>query len=128
MRRKYILVELKELEPEPSATPPGRRTTMIRHEETLMAARLRKLYEELRQEGRREGVQEGRQEGRREGAQEGRRSLLRQLAVRKFGPDVVGEFSLLFDELTDIDRIEALGTAIIECETGAEFLARARKG
>ena len=114
---------------------------MIRHEETLMAANLRELYEELRregrQEGRREGRQEGRQEGRlegrreghqegrREGVQEGRRSVLRQLALQKFGPEVAGELSRLFDELTDAGRVEALGSAIIECETGAEFLTRA---
>ena len=87
---------------------------MIRHEETLMAANLRELYEELRREGRQEGVQEG------------RRSVLRQLALRKFGPEVAGGLSHLFDELTDAGRVEALGSAIIECETGAEFLARAK--
>ncbi len=87
---------------------------MIRHEETLMAARLRELYEELRQEGREEGHREG------------RRSLLRQLALQKFGPEVVGELSNLFDRLTDPDRVEALAAAVIECDTGAEFAARAR--
>ena len=95
---------------------------MIRHEETLMAARLRELYEELRQEGREEGHREGREEGHREG----RRSLLRQLALQKFGPEVVGELSNLFDQLTDPDRVEALASAVIECDTGAEFAARAR--
>ena len=110
---------------------------MIRHEETLMAAQLRKLYEELRQEGReegrreglheglREGLREGRHEGRREGLHEGRRSLLRQLALQKFGPEVVGELAILFDQLTDPDRVEALAAAVIECDTGAEFVARA---
>ena len=144
MRRRYILVELKDLAPDPSDSPPdnwfstlaewenarwgrdagrlarlwGRRRTMIRHEETLMAARLRKLYEELRQEGREEGLHEGRREG--------RRSLLRQLAMQKFGPEVVGELATLFDQLTDPDRVEALAAAVIECDTGAEFAARAR--
>ena len=95
---------------------------MIRHEETLMAAQLRKLYEELRQEGR----QEGREEGRREGLHEGRRSLLRQLALQKFGPEVVGELLPLFDRLTDPTRIDTLAAAVIECDTGAEFISRAR--
>ena len=120
-----------------AAMSPERRRKMIRHEETLMAANLRELYEELRREGRQEGRQEGRlegrregrqeghQEGRREGVQEGRRSVLRQLALQKFGPEVAGELSRLFDELTDAGRVEALGSAIIECETGAEFLTRA---
>ena len=95
-----------------------------------MAAQLRKLYEELRQEGRQEGREEGRREGlhegRREGLHEGRRSLLRQLAVQKFGPEVVGELAPLFDQLVDPARVEALAAAIIECDTGAEFIARAR--
>ena len=99
----------------------GRTKTMIRHEETYLAAQLRKRDEDLRREGRREGHIEGR----REGHIEGRRSLLRQLAVQKFGPDVAGELSRLLDGLTDPDRIEALGRTIIECETGAEFIARA---
>ena len=112
---------------------------MIRHEETVMAVRLKKLYDELRQEGREEGLHEGRREGRREGLHEGRReglhegrregrSLLRQLAVQKFGPEVVGELAALFDQLADPDRVEALAAAVIECDTGAEFIARASAG
>ena len=82
-----------------------------------MAAQLRKLYEELRQEGRREGRQEG--------LQEGRQSLLRQLALQKFGPEVVRELANLFDQLADPARVDTLAAAIIECDTGDEFIARA---
>lgn len=96
----------------------GRTKAMIRHEETYLAAQLRKRDEDLRREGQ--------IEGHRQGDLEGRRSLLRQLAVQKFGPDVVGKLSRLFDGLTDPDRIETLAGAVIECETGAEFIARAR--
>ena len=132
--RQQLAPGLPEPDPKLMAATPGRRRTMIRHEETLMAARLRKLYEELRQEGREEGLHEGRREGREEGHREGReeghregrRSLLRQLALQKFGPEVVGERSNLFDQLTDPDRVEALAAAVIECDTGAEFAARAR--
>ena len=128
--RQQLAPGLPEPDPKLMAATPGRRRTMIRHEETLMAARLRKLYEELRQEGREEGLHEGRREGRREGLhegrREGRRSLLRQLAVQKFGPEVVGELATLLDQLTDPDRVEALAAAIIECDTGAEFVARVR--
>ena len=128
--RQQLAPGLPEPDPKLMAATPGRRRTMIRHEETLMAARLRELYEELRQEGREEGHREGREEGHREGREEGhregRRSLLRQLAVQKFGPEVVGELSNLFDQLTDPDRVEALAAAVIECDTGAEFAARAR--
>ena len=117
----------------------GRTKTMIRHEETYLAAQLRKRDEELRREGHAqgrvegqiegqiEGRRQGQIEGRRKGDLEGRRSLLRQLAVQKFGSDVVGELSRLFDGLADPDRIEELAGAVIECETGAEFIARARQ-
>lgn len=96
-----------------------RRKKMIRHEETWLAENLRKRDEELRQEGR--------QEGRREGRQEGRRSLLRQLALQQFGPDGAAELTKLLAERSDSDRDGALARAIIECETVAEFVARARK-
>lgn len=88
---------------------------MIRHEETWLAENLRKRDEELRQEGRQEGRLEG------------RRSLLRQLALQQFGPDGVAELSRLLDEGSDPDRDGALARAILECETVAEFIARARQ-
>ena len=94
-----------------TATPHGRRTTMIRHEETYMAHQIRKAKEALQLEARREG----------------RRSLLRRIAVRKFGPGVVPELSRVLGETPDTSRIEALGEAVIECRTQAEFLARARE-
>ena len=127
MRRRYILVELRDLAPDPSGPPPDNWFSVLAEWETLMAARLRKLYEELRQEGREEGLREGRREGLHEGRREGR-SLLRQLAVQKFGPEVVGELAALFDQLADPDRVEALAAAVIECDTGAEFIARASAG
>lgn len=88
---------------------------MIRHEETWLADNLRKRDEELRREGRQEGRQEG------------RRSLLRQLALQEFGPEGVVELSSLLDEPSDPDRDGALARAIIECETVAELVARARR-
>ena len=139
-------LRIPEIEPGAAALP-GRRKTMIRHEETWLAENLRKREEELRQEGRREGVREGRREGvregrregvqegrregvregRREGVREGRRLLLRQLVLQKFGPDAVAELSRVLEEPSDSDRTEGLARAIIECATAAEFIARARE-
>ena len=96
---------------------------MIRHEETQMAAQIRRIHDELRGEGHREGWREGRREGR----HEGRRSLLRQLAIQKFGPAAAAEVSTLFDDLTDPDRIDALAGAVIECETAEDFMSRVRE-
>ena len=70
MRRRYILVELRDLAPDPSGPPPDNWFSVLAEWETLMAARLRTLYEELRQ-GRREGLHEGRREGLHEGPSRG---------------------------------------------------------
>ena len=91
-----------------AAAPTGRRRTMIRHEETQMAAQIRRIHDDLRQEGR--------------------RSLLHQMAIQKFGPAAAAEVSALFDEVTDPDRVDALAGAVIECETAEDFIARARGG
>lgn len=96
----------------------GRRKTMMRFEETWLAENLRKRDEELRQEGHEKGHQEG------------RRSLLRQLALQEFGPSGVAQLAEVLDEVLDqragSDRDGALARAIIECDTVAEVVARAR--
>ena len=92
----------------------GRRKTMMRYEETWLAENLRKRDEELR----------------REGHEDGRRSLLRQLALQQFGPGGVAQLAEVLDEVLDeragSDRDGALARAIIECDTVAEVVARAR--
>ena len=125
MRRRYILADLKRLgfvalrqqlagslpavdAERIAAAPTGRRRTMIRHEETQMAAQIRRIHDDLRQEGR--------------------RSLLHQMAIQKFGRAAADEVSTLFDDLTDPDRVDALAGAVIECETAADFIARVRGG
>ncbi len=82
---------------------------MIRHEETLMYANLRRMEEELREQGR---------------AQE-RASLLLQLAVRKFGAEARGELDAVLKGLEDPRRVEAVAAALIESRTAGEFLLRA---
>lgn len=110
-----------------AALLPGGRKTMIRHEETWLAENLRKREEELRQEGRRQGVQEGRREGVQEGRREGRRLVLRQLVLRKFGPEAVAELSRVLNDPSDSDRTQGLALAIIECATTEEFIARVQE-
>ena len=114
--RKQLATWLRIPEPEPGESQSReRRKTMIRHEETWLADNLRKRDEELRQEGRQEGRKEG------------RLALLRQLALREFGPEGLAELSPVLDEPSDPDRDGALARAIIECKTVAELVARARK-
>lgn len=87
----------------------------MRYEETWLAENLRKRDEELRQEGHEEGHREG------------RRSLLRQLALQEFGSDGVAQLADLLDERSGPSLDGALARAIIECDTVAEVVARARR-
>jgi len=94
----------------------------MRFEETWLAENLRKRDEELRQEGR----EKGHREGHRKGQREGRRSLLRQLALQEFGPGGVAQLAEVLDERAGSEWDGALARAIIECDTVAELMARAR--
>ena len=71
--------------------------------------------------------QTGRQEGRQEGlklAFAHERSLLRQMAARKFG-DATGEvLAQRIGDVNDTDKLAEVGALIIECDTGASFLER----
>ena len=107
-----------------AATHHGRRRTMIRHEETYLAAQLRKRDEKLRREGRREGHREGRRKGRREGSL----SVLRQMALQRFGEEAANEVSRILDGPADPDQVNLLAAAVIECDTGEEFIGRVRGG
>ena len=53
------------------------------------------------------------------------RALLRRQAERKFDADTAERFSGLLDGVTDPEHLAEIGEWIIECETGAELLARA---
>ena len=74
--------------------------------------------------GKAEGIAKGKAKGKAEGIAE-ERALLRRLAVRKFDADTAERLSGLLDGVTDPERLAGIGEWIIECETGAELLARA---
>ena len=118
--RQQIAPPLRTATDWAAVTHLGRRRTMIRHEETYMAAQLRKHYEKLRREGRREG--------RRKGRREGSLSVLRQMALRKFGEEAANEVSRILDGPADPDLAKLLAAALIDCDTGEEFIARVRGG
>ena len=82
--------------------------------------------QEGRRKGRQEGWREGRQEGRREGRQEGRREVLCNLASRRFGATTGTELAELLAGVKDGAELERIGTLIIDCGSGPDFLARAR--
>ena len=69
-----------------------------------------------------QGCAEGRAEGR-----EIERRLLERQAARRFGADAGESLSALLKGVSDPQRLAAVGDAIIDCGTGAELLAAARR-
>ena len=101
----------------------GRLPILVDNKETTMLAEtLREWDEQKIDEGRRQGQQEGRREGR----QEGQRKVLCSLAGRRFGADAGAELAALLAGVEDGAELERIGTLIIDCRDGADFLARAR--
>ena len=65
-------------------------------------------------------------EGRRQGLRAGRREVLCGLAGRRFGADTGAELAALLAGVEDGAELARIGTLIIDCRSGADFLARAR--
>ena len=82
--------------------------------------------QEGRREGRRAGRQEGRREGRQAGRQEGQREVLCGLASRRFGAAAGAELAAVLAGVEDASELARIGALIIDCDSGADFLARAR--
>lgn len=82
----------------------------------------RRSLEDFKRESRDEGREEGRDEGRREG----QATILRQLAVRKFGPESGEEVARVLAEASDPVTIARISAAIVDCDGAGEFLARVR--
>ena len=74
-----------------------------------------------------EQADEQAEKARTEGRAEGGISLVRRQARLKFGAGTAEEFSGLVGRIFDPEAIARIGHLIIECETGAELLARARE-
>ena len=97
---------------------------------SALAERVRKWGDELNRQWLEKGIRQGQREGIRQGQREGlerERALVLRLAGRRFGPPVADRLAPLLAELSDPERIAAVGDAVIECETAEEFLARARE-
>lgn len=69
------------------------------------------------------GVEEQKERARAEGSA----AIVCRQAGLKFGGKVAERLSELMEGLSDPERIARIGDRIFECETGAEFLARARE-
>ena len=102
----------------------GQLPTLANHKETTMLAEALRERDEMKiDEGRREGRQEGRQAGR----QEGQREVLCGLASRRFGAAAGAELEAVLAGVEDASELARIGALIIDCDSGADFLARARR-
>ena len=108
----------------------GRPPILVDNKETTMLAETLRERDELKiDEGRREGQREGRREGRLEGRREvlaEERALLCSQASRRFGADTGAELAALLAGVEDSAELARIGTLIIDCGSGPDFLARAR--
>ena len=59
---------------------------------------------------------------------QGQVRLLRQMAARKFGPEIAEELSRLLTRTPDPEHIDQVATAILECDKAGDLLERARGG
>ena len=64
------------------------------------------------------------QEGRQEGRQEGTIATLRDLVTLKFGAEVAARLPALLEGLSEADRVAVVAAAVLQCDTGDEFIAR----
>ena len=103
-------------------------------EPTMLAETLRERDELKINEGRREGLRAGRREGRQEGLRAGRREVLAEerallcsQASRRFGTATGAELAIFLAGIEDGTELARIGTLIIDCENGSDFLARARR-
>ena len=88
---------------------------------TLLDARLRAWRDEL--------VAQGIEEGQARGVERGRadeRALLCRQAARRFGAETAQRLSGLLEGLRAAAELAAVGDWIVDCETGADLLARIR--
>ena len=72
--------------------------------------------------------QQGIRQDREQGIELGRVSVLRELAARKFGPEVAEELVRLLDRTPDPGRVARATEALLDCDAAEDFLARVQEG
>ena len=146
LRHRYLLIEIQTEDPE--QLPPflewieqvvterhgeaGRelRRNLRREGEpkvTTLLDRARQWGKERDEHWLQKGLEKGIKEERRASLQRERELVHRQV-TRRFGPGTAEQLLPLLDRLSDPASIVAIADAVIECETGEEFLRRVRDG
>ncbi len=86
---------------------------------------LRQGLERGEKRGIEQGIEQGIERGQAQGLERGlaaERELLRRLATRKFGAEAGDALVHYLADISDPDRLAAIGERIIDCGTGAELL------
>ncbi len=89
----------------------GRLPTLVDDKETTMLAETLREWDEQK-------IDEGRREG--------QRDVLCSLASRRFGAATGAELEAVLAGVEDASELARIGTLIIDCDSGPDFLARAR--
>ena len=85
---------------------------------TRLAERMREWDAELLREGIEQGIEQG---------FESQRGMLRRQAERKFGRATAAELGRLIAGVSNTERLESIGDAIIDCESGYALIAAVRE-
>ena len=96
-------------------SPTAPRLEQLEEEPAMLAERVQEWYREAREQGMEQGIEQGRAE---------ERALLCRLAARKFDAGTGDRLSGLLSRFTAPGQLGEVGDWIIECDTGAELLAR----
>ena len=118
LKRAFLQLALRVVMPAgvraEDLSPLAPRLEQLEEEPAMLAERVQEWYREAREQG----IEQGRAE---------ERALLCRQAARKFDAGTAGRLSGLLDRFTDPGQLGEVGDWIIECDTGADLLARAER-
>ena len=98
---------------------------------TVLEERLQRQLRRVRRDGEAWGIERGVERGMERGMERGLaglRDVLSGQVARKFGPDTGSHVAGLLAEIGDLGDLQRVGDWIMDCETGAELIARFDNG
>ena len=98
---------------------------------TVLEERLQRQLRRVRRDGEAWGIERGVERGMERGIERGMerglaglRDVLSGQVARKFGPETGSHVAGLLAEIADLGDLQRVGDWIVDCETGAELIAR----
>ena len=86
--------------------------------------------EQGREQGREQGLEQGREQGLEQGREQGleqHRTTLSRLAARRFGDGTAADLTQVLGGVNDPERLTDISELVLDCATGGELLAGARR-